>query len=75
MLLKHRNQKVDKKDKSVFLQNLYKIGYSRNLSKNKITYLKILTIAFQRRFRQDLINGNIDKECLLISNNLVKKFK
>ena len=75
MLLKHRNQKVDKKDKSVFLQNLYKIGYSRNLSKNKITYLKILTIAFQRRFRQDLINGNIEKECLLISNNLVKKFK
>ena len=31
---------------------------------------KYLIIAFQRRFRQSLINGKIDKECLLISNNL-----
>ena len=31
--------------------------------------------AFQRRFRQDLINGNIDQECLMISNNLAKKLR
>ena len=39
----------------------------------KSTYLKLITIAFQRRFRQDLINGIIDQECLLISKNLIKK--
>ena len=75
MLLKKRNKKVDKKDKNIFMQNLYKIGYGRNLVNNKFSYMKILTTAFQRRFRQDLINGNIDEECLLISNNLIKKFK
>ena len=35
---------------------------------------KILTKAFQRRFRQNLINGIIDQECLIISENLSKKF-
>jgi N-acetylmuramoyl-L-alanine amidase len=75
MLLKKRNKKVDKKDKNIFMQNLYKIGYGRNLVNNKFSYMKILTTAFQRRFRQDLINGSIDEECLLISNNLIKKFK
>ena len=32
---------------------------------------KYLTLAFQRRFRQSLVNGKIDKECLLISKNLL----
>ena len=32
---------------------------------------KSLIIAFQRRFRQDLINGKVDKECYLISKNLI----
>ena len=40
----------------------------KNLSKNKI----YLTKAFQRRFRQGLVNGKIDKECLLISESLIK---
>ena len=35
-------------------------------------YDKIITFAFQRRFRQELINGKIDKECLLISKKLAK---
>ena len=74
-LLKERNQKTTELDKNIFIQNLYKIGYVKNLSKKNIKYLKILTIAFQRRFRQELINGIIDKECLIISKNLVKKFK
>ena len=73
-LLKERNQKIGELDKNVFIQNLYKIGYAKNLSKKNNKYLKILTIAFQRRFRQGLINGIIDKECLIISKNLVKKF-
>ena len=74
-LLNERSQKTTELDKNIFIQNLYKIGYVKNLSKKNIEYLKILTIAFQRRFRQELINGIIDKECLIISKNLVKKFK
>ena len=73
-LLKERNQRVGELDKNIFIKNLYKIGYAKNLSKKNNQYLKILTSAFQRRFRQGLINGIIDKECLIISKNLVKKF-
>ena len=28
--------------------------------------------AFQRHYRQDLINGFIDKECLIIAENILK---
>ena len=70
-----RNKKITSLDKRLFIQNLYKIGYSRIFSKKKPKFMKILTIAFQRRFRQELINGKIDKECLLISNKIVKKFQ
>ena len=73
-LLKERNQITTGLDKNIFIKNLYKIGYVKNLNEKNTKYLKILTIAFQRRFRQELINGIIDKECLIISNNLVKKF-
>ena len=38
----------------------------------KILNKKTLVSAFQRRYRQDLINGKIDQECLLISKNLAK---
>ena len=67
-----RNLKVNAKQEKLFLLNLIKIGYSKiekkNFKKNKIFLIK----AFQRRFRQELINGKIDKECLLISKNLIK---
>ena len=33
--------------------------------------MKYLILAFQRRFRQSLVNGRIDEECLLISKNLL----
>ena len=56
-----------------FLKNLHKIGYNDvkglKFRKNK----KCLTLAFQRRFRQSLVNGRIDKECLLISKNLLQR--
>ncbi len=68
-LSKYRGLKVDFKDEKEFLQNLYKIGYPKNKS---VKNGKILTTAFQRRFRQNKINGKIDKECLFISKNLVK---
>ena len=74
-LIKTRNQRITEIDRDRFIKNLYKIGYAKNLNKKNINYSNILTIAFQRRFRQELINGIIDRECLIISKNLVKKFK
>ena len=73
-LVKKRNIKTDKEGKIKFINNLHKIGYSKNFKILKTRYTKILTIAFQRRFRQNLINGIIDQECLIISENLSKKF-
>jgi N-acetylmuramoyl-L-alanine amidase len=69
-----RMKKIGQLDKKNFINYLYKIGYSRNFKISKTRYAKILTKTFQRRFRQELINGIIDKECLLISQNLIKKF-
>ena len=69
---KFRNEKLSKNDQIIFMDNLYKIGYSKIdkkiLKKNRVFVVK----AFQRRYRQDLINGKIDKECFLISKNLKK---
>ena len=61
---------ITKIDENLFLKNLYKIGYN-DVKKFKSKNLKYLTLAFQRRFRQSLVNGKIDKECLLISKNLL----
>ena len=62
-----RYQKISLKDKNIFIKNLYKIGYSK-INRNKILLIK----AFQRKFRQSLIDGKIDKECFLISKSLIK---
>ena len=72
-LLKSRNHTINKTDKNSFFQNLYKIGYSKSSNKKNNFFLKKLTVAFQRRFRQKLVNGIVDKECLIISKNLAKK--
>jgi N-acetylmuramoyl-L-alanine amidase len=69
-LFKNRKVKTSKIDKKIFFNNLFKIGYSKNMTNTK--HLKYLTQAFQRRFRQELIDGKIDRECLLISQNLSK---
>ena len=73
-LIKNRKFKTSKVEKELFFNNLFKVGYSKNipndLSKNR--YWRDLTKTFQRRFRQELINGVIDQECLLISKNLIK---
>ncbi len=74
ILLNTRNQKISRLNKNIFIQNLNRIGYAKNFNTCNIKYSKDLAIAFQRRFRQELINGVIDKECLLISTNLVNKF-
>ena len=65
---KNRNLKLKINDEKAFLSNLCKIGYP--ITKNKNEKIN-LTKAFQRRFRQSLINGKIDQECLLISKNLL----
>ena len=74
-LFKMREIKANKYDENNFLKNLFKIGYPRYSDKDKLKNIKLLTKAFQRRFRQKLINGIIDKECLLISKNLAKKLR
>ena len=74
MLVRNRNKAISLIEKNKFYKNLYKIGYSKNFGKKNINYLKKLTTVFQMRFRQDLINGIVDKECLIISKNLIKKF-
>ena len=76
LLKKNRQVRINEKATKLFINNLYKIGYSKNLSKNlnKTSHLRFIVKAFQRRFRQELISGKIDKECLIISNNLIKKY-
>ena len=75
-LIKNRRLQISNMEKNIFLNNLFKIGYSKKISKslNKSRYLKNLTEAFQRRFRPELIDGKTDKECLSISINLLKKY-
>ena len=73
-MIKARNKKINEQDTDNFIKNLHKIGYKKPDKKN-INLIKLNTIAFQRRFRQEKINGFIDKECLIISKNLVKKFQ
>jgi N-acetylmuramoyl-L-alanine amidase len=67
ILKEKRMKKIKIIEEKIFYKNLFKIGYSKKVS-NK----KTLVSAFQRRYRQDLINGKIDQECLLISKNLAK---
>ena len=70
-----RNFKVDALSQKVFLDNLYKLGYSKKNPKyiSKDSYRSFVIKAFQRRYRPELINGKIDKECLIISHNFIKK--
>ena len=72
-LNKNRNKKIDNIDEKIFYKNLFEIGYLKKNPKNYKLMFFIIK-AFQRRFRKELINGKIDKECLLISQNLAKRF-
>ena len=76
MLVKNRKKKLSLTDKKIFFENLSKIGYSIKIpiKLKKDKFLNLITYAFQRRFRQELIKGKIDQECLIISKNLVKRF-
>ena len=75
-LKRNRKIELDKVSKKIFYNNLSKIGYvvkKTEKSKNR-KFNNYIVKAFQRRFRQELVNGKVDKECLIISNNLAKKF-
>jgi len=75
-LIKNRKLKISKIEENIFFRNLFKIGYSKKYLKNrgKNKYLKELAKTFQRRFRQELVDGKIDQECLIISKNLIKAY-
>ena len=69
-LKKFRSKKISNIELIIFIKYLSKIGYlTKNLKNNqKIKLFK----SFQRRFRQNLINGKIDKECLIIAEKMSK---
>ena len=72
LLRKFRRTKVlIPQDKKKFVKNLNKIGYCLS-AHNKPFFIKTIS-AFQRHFRKELINGILDKECLMIAQNLTKK--
>jgi len=69
---KFRLKKLKIYEENIFFKNLYSIGYNKINRLSPILNKKFLITAFQRRFRQNLINGKLDQECLLISKNLLK---
>ena len=75
-LKKNRKLETSREEENFFFNNLFKIGYSKKTlaDMNKAKYLRELAKTFQRRFRQELVDGKIDQECLLISKNLIKAY-
>jgi len=61
---------INKKKISKFKLNLTKFGYDKKLNNNLKTFKNVI-IAFQRRFRPQIINGKIDSECYEILKNLI----
>jgi len=75
-LKKNRKLKISKIEENIFFRNLFKIGYSKTFPKNigRNKYLRELIKSFQRRFRQELVDGKIDQESLLINKSLIKAY-
>ena len=69
---KFRGISISANEKKAFLNNLSKICYNLKIKKIFDKNTRFIIIAYQRHFRQELIDGKIDKECLLISKNLIK---
>ena len=71
-----KNYNLSKNElRNIFFNNLYKIGYryfnEKKSSKNDLKIIK----AFQRRFRQNKVNGQVDQESLQISHYLASSLK
>ena len=71
-LIKYRLKKMNYLDEKKFFTNLHKIGYTKVQLKSSINIKRLLVKAFQRRYRQELVNGISDQECLILSKNLLK---
>ena len=71
ILEKLRSDKTSSKQKTVFFKYLSKIGYFVKTAKSTSKKIKLIK-NFQRHFRQSLVNGIIDQECLLIAKRLSK---
>jgi N-acetylmuramoyl-L-alanine amidase len=56
--------------RNLFFNNLYKIGYRYFNRKKPLSSDTKIIKAFQRRFRQNKVNGQIDNECLQIGHYL-----
>ena len=71
-LLLLRGQKLSNKETISFNNKLKHFGYMRlsQIIKNQNFYRRKLYKVFQMRFRPELINGKIDKECLKILNEI-----
>ena len=71
-----KNQNLNKNNlRNFFFNNLYKIGYRYfNKKKSSKSDLKVIKV-FQRRFRQNKVNGLIDLESLQISHYLASSLK
>ena len=69
-LSKLRKKKLTSREQIKCIKFIKRIGYFVN-KKNKSKNIKIFK-NFQRRFRQELINGILDKECLIIAEKLSK---
>ena len=65
-----RLKKLININKKNMVKMIKKLGYSRVLKAGHLD--KDFTKAFQRRHRQQLINGIFDQECYLILNSLQK---
>ena len=67
----NRKIKIKKKQEKIeFVKNLNNIGYCFP-TYNKSFFVKTVK-AFQRHYRKELINGLVDRECLIIAQNLSK---
>ncbi len=71
-LKQYRLKKINSSDEKKFFINLKKIGYTGVQFKSRAIKKRLIVKAFQRRFRQSLVNGICDKECLILSKNLLK---
>ena len=67
-----RLKKLININKKNMLRMIKKLGYTRVFTADSLD--KDFIKAFQRRYRQDLINGIFDQECYLILNNLQNSF-
>ena len=75
-LIKNRKLETSKIEENIFFNNLFKVGYSKKYPKGNVKnkYLIELAKTFQRRFRQELVDGKIDQESLLINKSLIKAY-